>query len=106
MGDVERLLKARTSFHCQWFQGFMCILEDPFTAEVKVTLDVKGEADHEKWPCPELVMPDGKRSFPVRDLIDLEDMEWEHFVRLERHGISEHQAVIAGLDMGPFDLEL
>jgi len=107
---VRSALQARTSFTCEWFQGFGYKLADPSTSTVMVSMKTQPEAKElkagKKLKLAELVAP-----FQVSDLIDLPDMTWEGFLRLEKAApldgeFGEREMQVAGIAMGPFDLEV
>lgn len=107
---VRNALQARTSFTCEWFQGFGFDFEDPSTSTVMFSIRTQSEAMElkagKKPKLAELSAP-----FRVGDLIEMPEMTWEGFLRLERQPaldgeFGEREMHVAGIDVGPFDLEV
>jgi len=107
---VRNALQARTSFTCEWFQGFGFNFEDPSTSTVMLSMRTQSEAMElkagKKPKLAELSAP-----FRVGDLIEMPEMTWEGFLRLERQPaldgeFGEREMQVAGIDVGPFDLEV
>jgi hypothetical protein len=102
--ELKSVLQARKSFQCGWYQGFAVEFEDPSKGEISIQLVTPVEAADSAIPRAELKMP-----YKIATLMDEEEMTWEGFLRLDRtmdDSFTERSAQIAGVDVGPLDLEV
>jgi len=107
---VRTALQARTSFTCEWFQGFSATFEDPSKGTIQVQIKTQTEAKELK-AGKKVKLAELRAPFKVGDLIDAHEMTWEGFLRLERPAeldseFGEREMQVAGIDAGPFDLEV
>jgi hypothetical protein len=107
---VRTALQARTSFTCEWFQGFCFPFEDPSKAKVRIQMTTQVEAKELK-AGKNFKLAELSEVFEVGKLIEMPEMTWEGFLRLERPGeldieFGGREMQVAGIDVGPFDLEV